>query len=183
MARIAIIVGHNSRSRGAVRSKDGITEYDWNSSFAEKIEAFQPDLYMIVKRQPGQSYGSEIREAYSHTDGCEATVELHFNAAVASATGTETLSSGTSGSLKLCNLLQDGMVGALGLPDRGVKMRQRDDRGGLSLWVGAAPAALIEPYFGSNDKDCEVADASINQLALAIHNACLQYLGEPACGT
>ena len=66
------------------------------------------------------------------------------------------LSSGTVALLRLAALVQAAIVGVLGLPDRGVKTRQPDDRGGASLHSGRAPAILIEPYFASNERDLEV---------------------------
>lgn len=175
--KVALIVGHNAKAQGAVRVTDGRTEYDWCGVLAEAIHRLDPARYIIIRRTPGTG---EIARAYAMADqtGVLATVELHFNGGPAAATGTETLTSGSRGSVRLCDLLQRHMVSALGLPDRGVKVRGRKDRGGSSLHSGKAPAALIEPYFGSNRGDCVTADAQMTNLALAIHRACVAYLKE-----
>lgn len=178
MRKIDIIVGHNSRSQGAVRVTDGKSEFRWNSDLARKIKAHaedDPDIEIrILFRQPG-GYTRQIRDVYARSDqgGADYTVELHFNAsATASASYTCTLSSGTAGSMRLCEALQRAQVKALGLRDAGVKIRNRGGgRGWRSLWTGRAPAALIEPYFGSNSSDCIVADKNKDRLALEIYNA------------
>lgn len=179
MGKIALVIGHNARSQGAVRVTDGRSEYDWMTGLASQIVAQEPALFRVFRRPPGLGYSTEIRQAYAAVDawGADASIELHFNSAAArSATGTETLTSGTTGSLRLAQLIQPAMVGALGLRDRGLVTRKRGDRGGESLWQGRAPAVLIEPYFGSNPDDCSAADRHFAALASAIHLACTVYL-------
>lgn len=178
MTKIALVIGHNARAQGAVRATDGRTEYDWMADLAAAIQAAQPAMYKIIRRPAGKAYSAEIKEAYGAADawGAVATVELHFNGGPPAATGTETLTSGTTGSLRLAKLIQPAMVGALGLRDRGLVTRKRGDRGGESLWVGRAPAVLIEPYFGSNPEDCRAADRHFSALARAIHGACTAFV-------
>lgn len=179
MSKIALIVGHNARAQGAVRVTDGRTEYDWCGLLAMMIFALEPPRYRVIHRPPGMTYTGEIRTAYAAADqwGADATIELHFNSVANElATGTETLSSGSKGSLRLAGAVQAAMVQTLGLRDRGVKILGRKDRGGESLWVGRAPAILIEPYFGSRRQDCAAADVRMPQLARAIHDACTKSL-------
>lgn len=179
MSKIALVIGHNARSQGAVRVTDGRTEYDWMTDLASQICAQDPALFRVFRRPPGLGYSTEIRQAYAAVDawGADASIELHFNGSASSAaTGTETLASGTTGSLRLAQLIQLAMVGALGLRDRGLVTRKRGDRGGESLWQGRAPAVLIEPYFGSNPSDCAAADRHFHQLAQGINAACAEFL-------
>jgi N-acetylmuramoyl-L-alanine amidase len=178
MTRIALVVGHNPASQGAVRATDGRTEYDWNGDLAAAIMANAPAMYRIFRRPSGKGYSAEIRETYAAVDawGAAASIELHFNGGAASATGTETLTSGSSGSRRLAGWIQPAMVGALGLRDRGIIARGKSDRGGASLHAGRAPAILIEPYFGSNKGDCAAADRNYSALSRAIHQACAAYL-------
>jgi N-acetylmuramoyl-L-alanine amidase len=94
-------------------------------------------------------------------------VEGHFNSSASSAaTGTETLSSGSKASLRFCEALQSRMNYALGLRDRGVKT-VRTGRGSASLITGKAPAALIEPFFGSSPKGQAATDEPAEMRALA----------------
>jgi len=179
MSRIALVIGHNARAQGAVRVTDGRTEYDWCGLLAAMVMALDPARYVILRRPTGLTYSGEIRAAYDavNASGAVASIELHFNGAAAeTATGTETLSSGTQGSMRLASLIQPRMVRALGLRDRGVKIIKRADRGGESLWAGRPPAVLIEPYFGSRRQDCIAADAAMAQLAGAIHDACSAFI-------
>lgn len=174
MKRLAIVVGHNSEKQGAVRGDTGETEFVWNSDLAKMIEDEAQDYAGLeVKtfyRQPGLGYSREIRRVYEETDrwGANATVELHFNSSSSpNATGTETLTSGTPASMALAVSVNQEMVAALGLKDRGVKTRSATDRGGASLMSGRAPAVLIEPFFGSSTKGQQATDSSSEKRALA----------------
>lgn len=172
--KIAIVVGHNEKAQGAVRATDGRTEYDWNTELAGLMEAAAGTHEIkIFHRTPGGGYGAEIKRVYKQVDAWDAgcSIELHFNASASLATGCETLSSGSSGSLDLAARVQKAMVKMLQLRDRGVQIRARKDRGGLSLFAGKAPAVLIEPYFGSNAGDCARADMVKAALAASIVQA------------
>lgn len=177
--RIAIVVGHNARAQGAQRVTDGRTEYDWNGDLAAAIMAHQPPIYRVFRRPAGLGYSAEIAQVYAEVDAwnASASIELHFNSAGGSATGTETLHSGSAGSVTLANLVQAGMLRALGLRNRGLIERKRGSgRGWESLHKGRAPAVLIEPYFGSSRADCEAADAGFAALASEINLAAQQFL-------
>ena len=179
MKKIALIVGHNPKSQGAVRVTDGKSEYVFNKKLAEDLKALKPEQYSIIFRDPAGGYAKEIDLAYAEANEqrVSGTVELHFNAsAAASATGTEVLTSGTRNSMILCNLLQDKMFLALRLKNRGVKQVTKQQRGGRSLWAGSSPAALIEPFFGSNRNDCEVIDRNYDKFVKALHDACTTFL-------
>lgn len=172
--KLAIVVGHNSKAQGAARVIDGVTEYSWNSALAALIEAQGDDVKVFYRSPNERYYSAEIDRVYAEVDqwGATASVELHFNAAGDDrVAGCETLSSGSSGSMALCAALQAHMVDVMGERDRGVKVVSKEDRGGRSLWAGKAPAALIEPYFGSNPDSCDLADVKARALAKAIYDA------------
>lgn len=171
--KLAIVVGHNSASQGAVRQDTGESEFVWNGRLARRIERLAGSYGLQVRtffRTPGGGYSTEIRRVYAEVDawGADASVELHFNgASSAEATGTETLSSGTALSLRLAESVQREMVLALGLRDRGVKTRSSSDRGGMSLISGRAPAILVEPFFGSSPVGNRATDEETEQERLA----------------
>lgn len=182
MKKIALIIGHNPKSQGAVRVTDGMTEFAFYKKLAEDLKALAPDQYVILQRSPEGGYAKEIDRVYAEANALRVsgTVELHFNAAAAaSASGTEVLTSGTRNSMILCNLLQDHMTTALKLKSRGVKQVTKQQRGGRSLWVGSSPAALIEPFFGSNRNDCEVIDRNYDKFVKSLHDACTTFLKRP----
>ncbi|MCG7520840.1 N-acetylmuramoyl-L-alanine amidase [Ruegeria sp. Ofav3-42] len=171
--KLAIVVGHNARAQGAVRPDTGETEFVWNSALALLIQSLAkhyPDINVqVFFREPGPSYGREIRDVYRKTDewGADAVIELHFNSHHnPNATGTETLSSGSRLSLLLAEALQEEMLDALGLRDRGEKI-VRKGRGSASLISGRAPAALIEPFFGSSPNGQQATDEPHEMRALA----------------
>ena len=112
-------------------------------------------------------------------DACAAvggTLELAHDTVIAAGllidSGIEIVGGGPA------SLLQSSMVVSLELRNRGLVKRGRHERGGLSLWAGRAPAALIEPYFGSNSKDCAAAD--MIHLARAIDRAATEFLAREA---
>ena len=93
----------------------------------------------------------------------DAIIELHFNAAEKpAARGTETLYGKVNpDSRRLADLMQDSMVrvfGRGGSANRGVKVRRSDDRGFTSVTAApTVPSALVEPFFGSNGGECQLA--------------------------
>ena len=173
--KLAIVIGHNSTSQGAVRADTGETEYIFNSRIAALMEEYArvkyPDMEVaIFRRQPMGSYSREINRVYGQTDawGAHLTMELHFNsAASANATGSETLTSGTPASMAAAVAVNDEVVATLGLRDRGVKTR-REGRGSQSLISGRAPAILTEPFFGSSAKGQKATDETHEEKALAM---------------
>jgi len=171
--KLAIVVGHNSASQGALRQDTGESEFVWNGRLARRIGRLAADYSIQVRtffRTPGGGYSTEIKRVYSEVDawGADASVELHFNGASSpDATGTETLASGSASSLRLAASVQREMVLALGLRDRGIKTRSGADRGGMSLISGRAPAILIEPFFGSSPVGNRATDEETEQERLA----------------
>lgn len=172
--KVAIVIGHNARAQGAIRVTDGRTEFDWNGELAELIKQHDASAVGIFRRERGGGYSAEIDRVYAQTDawGADCTVELHFNGSEnPKSNGCLMLSSGTKGSMKLSTSMQKHCVGVLGNADRGVRVIGRRDRGGRSLWQGRAPAVLIEPYFGSNARECQIAGTHMDELAEAIYRA------------
>lgn len=171
--KLAIVVGHNSQAQGAIRGDTKESEYIWNGRLAQLIEKLAPEFGLEVRtfrRTAGGGYTAEIKRVYAEVDawGADASIELHFNGAEsAQATGTETLSSGTPLSLRLAVAVQDEMVIALGLRDRGIRTVSATDRGGRSLISGKAPAILVEPFFGSSSLGQSATDELREQEVLA----------------
>jgi N-acetylmuramoyl-L-alanine amidase len=160
MKKLAIIVGHNASSQGAVRPDTRESEYVYNGKLADYMEKIGHEYEMEVKtfrRRTGGGYSREIARCYAEVDqwGANASIELHFNAAGdPSASGTETLSSGSAKSVILAQEVQMELVEALGLNDRGVKIRnsRTKGRGYLSLVSGQAPAIIAEPFFATSER-------------------------------
>lgn len=169
MHKLAVIVGHTSRQQGAVAvgRLAGMSEYHYNIEVAQIMQSLSPAFNMevgVFMRDAALGYSGQIEKAYDQADqwGADLAIELHFNASAnSSARYTITLSSGSDLSLKFANRVQQAMCACFDRPasqDQGVITRGREDRGGLSLIAGKAPAVLVEPFFGSNAADCAMAD-------------------------
>lgn len=175
--KLAIVVGHNSRSQGAV-SVGGVSEYVWNSRLALLIKDHDPDAVHIFHRNPGGGYSREIDRVYAEVDewGADCSIELHFNGSVKpKARGVKTLTSGTKGSLALAEEVHSRYLAVMGRRDRGIETRTRHQRGGRSLWQGKCPAIMAEPFFGSNKEDWRRANARVDQLAEAIYRGAMAF--------
>ncbi|MFY0619127.1 N-acetylmuramoyl-L-alanine amidase [Shimia sp.] len=172
--KLAIVVGHNAHAQGAVRQDTGETEFSWNSRLAdiikERAARFPSIEVRVFFREYMGSTTREVRDVYRQTDlwGADATCEHHFNShSTTSATGTETLTSGTKSSVHFAEAVQEEMLSALGLRDRGEKYVSREGRGGKSLHFGRAPAILVEPFFGSSPKGLAATDEHHEMVRLA----------------
>ena len=86
---------------------------------------------------------------------CDLFVSIHFNAYNGRASGTETLISGSTGSLMLGHCIQTNLKAVLNLPNRGIKERP----GLFVLRNTIMPAVLVEVCFIDNDFDWRRYDA------------------------
>lgn len=65
--KLAIVVGHNSASQGAVRQDTGESEFVWNGRLARRIERLAGDYGLQVRtffRTPGGGYSTEISRTF-----------------------------------------------------------------------------------------------------------------------
>ncbi|NIZ63518.1 hypothetical protein DL239_21410 [Sedimentitalea sp. CY04] len=181
--KIAIVIGHNARAQGAVRITDGQPEFQWNSHLAELIQEIDPASVRVFRRVAGVVYSKQIDQVYREVDewGANVSIELHFNGSHdPSAEGCLTLSSGTAGSMALAREVHHRMLAVMQNEDDGIQVRGRRARGGRSLWAGAAPAIMAEPFFGGNARFCHVADARKDELAEAIYDGAHAFVMERA---
>lgn len=182
-ARVALVVGHNHRRKGARLSAEAAetlgvgdasrTEYTFNNMFALQIQKSLIELGVdcrIFLRRPGVAstdftgftpLQAEIMECYGRVDewGASCAVELHFNSVKPKKGSKLKPANG-------CETLSSGKPLALALAtavqtqicrynlkDRGVKTRRDGERGYHSLVSGRAPAILLEPFFASSRED------------------------------
>ena len=102
---------------------------------------------------------------------CDLFVSIHFNAYNGRASGTETLISGSTGSLMLGHCIQSNLKAVLSLPNRGLKERP----GFFVLRNTIMPAVLVEVCFIDNDFDWRRYDAHRDEAAQAIATGIMQY--------
>jgi len=164
----ALVIGHKKRSPGAMNAATGLTEFDFNEKLAllieEKVEAVQ---IQRVYRRTWETLPEDINAFNPHF-----IISLHCNAFNGRASGSEVLFYHKSPVGKnIAGILQKRLVECLGLPDRGIKAKTAEDRGGLLLRGTHAPCVIAEPFFIDNDQDLTIAQANLNSLAEAYASA------------
>jgi N-acetylmuramoyl-L-alanine amidase len=175
MKKVALIVGHDLQAQGAI-SCGYTTEYGYNKELVAKVCALLDRTRInpiIVYREHG--YGrlpGEVNETRA-----DLAVEFHFNAANGHGSGTEVLHWYQSAKGRAAAIiLQDRLVAALNLPNRGIKPCKGNDRGGLLLMKTVMPCLIAEPFFGDNHLDWDRAiqrgKELVNAYVLAIEEIC-----------
>lgn len=171
--KICIVVGHNHEGQGAENKSFGLTEYTYNLELAQLIvEDLSKDFEVTLVFDKELS---KLPKAINETKA-DVCVNLHCNAFNRIASGTETLYYHSSRKgRKLASLVQDRMVEALNLRDRGLKAIENNDRGGLVLRKTTMPCIITEPAFIDNDVDCIVLMEEKRKLAAAIADGLRAY--------
>ena len=167
MKTCALVIGHKKTSPGAVNKSQNLSEFDYNEQLAMDIEYAlkdQEDVHVQkVYRRTYDSLPTDINELAP-----DFIVSLHCNAFNRKASGTEVLFYHKSKKGKeLAKTLNKSLVKALGLPNRGVKAKGSEDRGGYLLKKTSAPCLIAEPFFIDNDEDLAVAETRYAELVRA----------------
>ena len=164
----ALVIGHKKASPGAVNRRTGLTEFAFNENLAMRIER------QVQKVHIQRVYRRTYRELPDDINalGPDFIVSLHCNAFDGRASGTEVLYYHRSEKgRRMAGILQRHLVRHLGLPDRGVKPRTVEDRGGYLLRYTEAPCVIAEPFFIDNDGDLARAQEDLDGLASAYARA------------
>lgn len=158
--KLGLIVGHTDKNPGAT-SILGVTEYDYNSEIAALASKYANDKkeikVIVIKRDE-----VGIAGAYHAAEkaGCDAVIELHFNDYTGEASGSETLCSPDLTDVEFAHEIHAGMCEAFGRSgmSRGVKVIPRSGRGAENIYsFPNGVNCLVEPFFGDNAKDWELA--------------------------
>ena len=179
--------GKTVRDYGAENSITKMNEFTWNKDFVENYllsELQKAGIkYQIVLRDVGiTKLVNDLNKAAGKDD---IILSFHLNSGVATATGTETLYWHTSEKgKKLAGLIQKGLVGVLGLPDRGIKIRRKpvdkadelNQRGWTMFRDTKVPYVMLESFFISNDKDLKIGTERKTELAKAVVSAIKDYI-------
>ena len=181
--KVALIIGHNKRSKGAYSTILG-SEYDYWKRTVEKIKGKIPELVDIYERKPNKFYTQEMNEVLKelNKNDYKFCMELHFNAAASEqANGCECLV--YYGNNKAEDLATDFMAR---LQNKfGSKIRTKENtlketkvvngkevttekkeitrgliliqdskiRGGYGICKSKDTYILVEPFFGSNNDE------------------------------
>ena len=152
MKKCALVIGHKKSSPGA-SNKMGLTEFAFNEKLAMEIEDKVNDVdIQRIYRRTYNTLPSDINEFNP-----DFIISLHCNAFNETASGTEVLyyHRSTKGKL-MAEILNEKLVDALGLNNRGIKPKGAEDRGGYLLKSTLAPCVIAEPFFIDNNSDLKV---------------------------
>lgn len=170
MKKVALVVGHSQGSKGAVNEKSGVSEFEYNDKIADQIEYLLRGTDIsceIVFREKLIDLPEKINALEP-----DFIVSLHCNAYDTKVSGTEVLHYHSSETGKaMAEVLQEHLLFALGLNNRGVKPKHSEDRGGFLLRYTKAPCVIAEPFFIDNDEDFDVAQLRSHRLAEAYVSA------------
>ena len=171
---------------GAVNSKTGMNEFMWNKDFVENYllsELKKAGIKnQIVFRDTGiTKLVQDLNKAAGKDD---IILSFHLNSDV-KASGTETLYWHTSEKgKKLATLIQQNLVGVLGLPDRGIKIRRKplndadalNQRGWTMFRDTKVPFVMLESFFITNDGNLKRGNEKKAELAKAVVTAIKEYI-------
>jgi len=178
---IAICVGHSRKidgryDGGAYSPYLKLNERDFSLKVAHKLSANLTRRGIpskIFDEYAGGGYGSAMADVARQVRAEQAVfaIELHFNFASPSANGHEWLHwhSSISGEDIAKKFESEFKKVFPSIRTRGIKAITKKKRGSKFLELTHCPAIILEPFFGSNESDCE--DISIEGLVTAYTNA------------
>lgn len=180
---IGVCVGHSRPGDSGAASVGNVTEWKYNQPIAAdvvaRLRAAGHDA-ILYDKYVGSSYSTSVNwiAAQLKEAGAEVAIELHFNAAAASAKGFEYLYWHASpSSKKLAELLTARHAATLpGTTNRGARSRTSTDRGAYYLQKTPCPSVILEPFFGSNAEEWEFYKTASNRLAGIYTGAVLDFL-------
>lgn len=169
--KIALIIGHSSTSQGASNKKAKLTEFNYNKGLVADIKnslvsSGHKDV-QIVYRKTYEELPKQVNALKP-----DIVVSFHCNAYNETASGTEVLywHKSVKGK-KIATIFQKELLKALKLPNRGIKPKTSEDRGGYILRHTEAPCIILEPFFIDNDADLAIAQREHKAIVGAITTA------------
>jgi len=164
----ALVIGHKKTSPGALNVSAGVYEFDFNDDLAIRIEGRVRGVYVQrIYRRTYETLPGDINAL-----GPDFIIDLHCNAFNTTSSGTEVLYYHRSRKgLEMALILQRRLVAFLGLPDRGIKPKTAQSRGGHLLKNTHAPCVIAEPFFIDNDDDLAKVMGDLDGLAAAYAEA------------
>jgi len=166
--RIAFVIGHHERAKGAVSPHLKVSEWD----FYKEVLTYIQEANVFLHDHNISGYTSRIKNTASKLNKVDfdLVVELHFNAATPQANGCETLYyfNSTKGKYyaKIFSDIVHNWTG-IKLRNNGLKaLVNKNDRGFASVYYPKAPTILIEPFFGTNENDCNKIESAKNMACI-----------------
>lgn len=171
MKKCALVIGHKKSSPGALNANAGVTEFAFNDRLSFDVDEKETDT--VIQRVYRRTYKTLPDDINEYNP--DFIISLHCNAFNREASGTEVLYYHKSKKGKaFAEILQELLIGALGLKSRGIKPRTVEDRGGYLLRHTNAPCLIAEPFFIDNDSDFNTALNNRSELVNAYAEAISQ---------
>lgn len=150
--KTVLIVGHNARDKGAYSPHLKMSEYDYWGEVVKGLDV------PVLRRNASRGYGLEMREMLSRLEQMDydIAIELHFNSAISNANGAEVLIYKDN---KKSKILAQNLLDRLadkGHRNRGIieVSHEQERNGAYGICNSRGHYILIEPFFGSDEKDC-----------------------------
>ena len=154
--RVALVIGHNSRSKGAyVKGRFNQFEYDFNGELASLIQsrAWAGLELKTFRRVYSGSYTSEIATVYNKVNAWnpDFILELHFNSYKGGDYSFMLYHHASAKSKAIAQTVNDVFCAATGFKSNQKNAgRKSGQRGYVSLAKSKAPCVLTEPFFENN---------------------------------
>lgn len=173
MKTICIDCGHGGSDSGAV-GVNGLKEKDYNLLIGKRVVNYLKnyDVKVVTTRESDDFISLEKRVNMSNKNNCDLFISIHCNAHTnESANGFETYS--YTGNSDLQKLIHKNILNRISsLKDRGIKKASY-----YVLKYTKASAVLIECGFITNKSDYKILLNNIDNIALAISQSIVVFLG------
>lgn len=160
--KIAIVVGHQPSSPGAINKNLSVSEFDFNEMLAKDIKlnfedySLTDEIVVVYRETNYQELPSQVNAVNP-----DLIVSLHANAFNTQTQGCEMLYYHTSKKSKhIADIFQRNINSVLKNKNRGIKPKTTEDKGGYLLRYTKAPAIICEPFFLDNDEELSLAKYS-----------------------
>lgn len=166
--KIYLFAGHSNNDTGAMAN--GYKEADLTKELRNiVVNELKKRNYLNFETDNDQDNLSTVLKKINPTPK-DIVLDIHFNSASPTATGTEVLISNHAGdtSKKFAKALVEGSSSILGLINRGVKTESQSPRKRLAVLNKNGAAALIEVCFITNTNDMSKYQANKTKLAIFI---------------
>lgn len=160
--KVAFVIGHYELQKGVYSNILGISEWNYWNLFYDKYLKDLGDKFIHPKKS---SYTQRQKTTSDLTKNYDLVFELHFNSSAPEANGVEALVYFSNDKMKKVGKYYCDIMETFGLRNRGVKpITGGDGYGFLKATVG--DAILLEPFFGSNKKDCDIYNDENHYVAI-----------------
>ncbi|WP_182199829.1 N-acetylmuramoyl-L-alanine amidase [Paraliobacillus salinarum] len=175
---IVIDPGHGGKDSGA--SANNLREKDVNLEVSKYLKIYleKKDIQVLMTRETDKYLSLDERVDFAVNNKADTFVSIHANSATPSASGVATyyyhsrarMDSRTEASRVLSAFIQDELVEATGMRDRGVKQA-----GFRVIKTNPLPSTLVELGFLTNKSDAKILKEKKQVLAKAISEGIISY--------